>query len=156
MALVDVLDHFPRDHPQRPAILAILQHLAEAIVKVQDGPTGLWYQILNLPDKPGNYLEASASCMFVNTLAKGVRQGYLAKKYLEVAVNGYAGIVKQFVKVDSQGLVNLNGICSVAGLGGNPYRDGSFEYYVSEPVVTNDHKGIGAFILASVEIEQVE
>ncbi len=156
MALVDVLDHFPRDHSQRAAILAILQRLAEAIANAQDRATGLWYQVLNLPDKPGNYLEASASCMFVNALAKGVRLRYIAPKYLDTAVIGYAGIVKQFVRADSQGLVNLNGICSVAGLGGNPYRDGSFEYYVSEPVVTNDHKGIGAFLLASNEIEQAQ
>jgi unsaturated rhamnogalacturonyl hydrolase len=154
MALVDVLDHFPRDHSQRPAIVAILQRLAEAVASVQDDASGLWYQILDLADKPGNYLEASASCMFVYTLARGVRQGCLAKQYLEVASRGYTGIVKRFVQVDAEGQVDLNGICSVAGLGGNPYRDGSFEYYIREPVVSNDHKGIGAFILASVEIER--
>ncbi len=156
MALVDVLDHFPSEHPQRPAILTILQRLADAIVNVQDDATGLWYQILNLPAKSGNYLESSASCMFVCALAKGARQGFIAAKYLDAAKKGYAGIIEQFVEVDAQGLVNLNGICSVAGLGGNPYRDGSYEYYVSEPVVTNDHKGIGAFLLASAEIEQAQ
>lgn len=156
MALVDMLDHFPSDHPQRPDILAILQRLADTIAEVQDDATGLWYQILNLAGKPGNYLEASASCMFVYALAKGARQGYLASKHLGAAKKGYAGIIKQFIEVDTQGLVNLNSICGVAGLGGNRYRDGSFEYYVSEPVVTNDHKGTGAFILASVEIEQAQ
>lgn len=156
MALVDVLDHFPLDHPQRPAILVILQRLADAIVSVQDDATGLWYQVLDLADKPGNYLEASGSSMFVYTLAKGARLGYLSAKYREAALNGYAGILKQFIEVDAQELVNVRGICGVAGLGGNPYRDGSYEYYVREPVVTNDHKGIGAFLLASVEIEQAQ
>lgn len=156
MALVDVLDYIPSDHSQRPAIIATLQRLAGAISNFQDDATGLWYQVLDQGNRTGNYLEASASCMFVYALAKGVRKGYLSATFLDMAKRGHAGIIKRFVEVDSQGLVNLSGICSVAGLGGNPYRDGSFEYYVGEPIVTNDHKGVGAFILASVEMEQLQ
>jgi unsaturated rhamnogalacturonyl hydrolase len=91
--------------------------------------------------------------MFVYALAKGVRLGYLPQKYEAVAKKGYAGIIKQFLTRDEQGLVNLNGTVSVAGLGGNPYRDGSYDYYLSEKVVTNDPKGVGAFLLASSEME---
>ena len=91
--------------------------------------------------------------MFVYAMVKGVRKGYIAREYLEVAERGYAGILGHFVQVDDQDRVNLNQICSVAGLGGKPYRDGSFEYYISEKVVTNDNKGVGPFVLASVEIE---
>jgi len=91
--------------------------------------------------------------MFVYALAKGVRKGYLDETCLDVAKRGYAGILEHFVEVDDQGLANLNQICSVAGLGGSPYRDGSFEYYVSERIVTNDYKGVGPFIMASVEMD---
>jgi unsaturated rhamnogalacturonyl hydrolase len=155
MALVDVLDQLPANHPKRPELLAIINRLAAAITKVQDQKTGVWYQILNMPDGKGNYLEASASSMFVYALAKGVRQGYIPESYKAVAEKGYQGIIKQFISVDANGQTNLNGTVSVAGLGGNPYRDGSYEYYLSEKVVTNDPKGVGAFIQASVEVERL-
>ncbi len=113
----------------------------------------MWYQVLDQAGREGNYLEASASCMFVYGIAKAVRNGYLDPAYLAVAENGYRGITGQLVTVSDQGVVQLNCICSVAGLGGTPYRDGTYEYYISEPIVTNDLKGVGAFILASTEIE---
>ena len=153
MALVDVLDFLPDDHPRRSDLIAILARLVEAVARVQDQATGLWYQILDQAERAGNYLESSASSMFVYAIAKGARQGYLANGALQIARRGFQGLVEKFVSTDEQGLSNLNGTCGVAGLGGNPYRDGSFEYYVSEPVVANDYKGLGAFILAAVEIE---
>lgn len=156
MALVDVLDWLPADHPDRPTIIRILQDLAEAVARVQDPVTGLWYQVLDQPAYPGNYLEASASSMFVYALAKGVRRGYLPAKYLEVARRGYRGLVKHLVSVDPEGTVHLNQICAVAGLGGPRQRDGSIAYYLSEPIVSDDPKGVGPFILASLEIEAFE
>lgn len=153
MALVDTLDQFPEHHPQRPALLAILKRLATAVERYQDKKSGLWYQVLDKGGAKGNYLEASAACMFVYALAKGVRQGYLPASYLAVARKGYQGILTRFIETATGGGVNLNGTVSVAGLGGNPYRDGSYEYYLSEKVVTNDPKGVGAFLLASVEME---
>lgn len=152
MALVDVLDHFPPAHARRGAIVAVLQRLADAVMRVQDPASGVWFQILDQGGRPGNYLEASASCMFVYALAKGMRMGYLDDRYRATVRRAYAGILEQFITVDAQGLVNVNRICSVAGLGGDPYRDGSFAYYVGEPVVANDHKGVGAFILAASEM----
>ncbi len=152
MALVDVLDYFPKKHPQRAELVAILNRLARAITKYQDERSGLWYQILDKGDEKGNYLESSAACMFVYALAKGVHKGYLPASYMKTANDGYRGIQKEFVKYDANGHFNLAGTVSVAGLGGNPYRDGSYEYYVSEKVVTNDPKGIGAFLLAATEI----
>lgn len=154
MALVDVLDYLPDDHPGRAALTAILQRVAEAVVRVQDQATGLWHQVLDQGGRPGNYLEASASCMFIYALAKGVRKACLAPGLMAAARKGYSGALERFIAVDDRGWVNLNGTCSVAGLGGTPYRDGSFEYYVGEPVATNDYKGVGAFILAAVEIEK--
>jgi unsaturated rhamnogalacturonyl hydrolase len=91
--------------------------------------------------------------MFVYALAKGARLGYLPAKFETVATKGYEGIKKEFLEVDEKGLLHLNGTVSVAGLGGKPYRDGSYEYYLSEKVIQDDAKGIGAFILASNEME---
>jgi unsaturated rhamnogalacturonyl hydrolase len=153
MALVDVLDYFPKDHVKRESLIAILKRLAIAIEKYQDVKSGLWYEVLDKAGAPGNYLEASASCMFVYTLAKGVRQGYLPVSYLKVAHKGYQGITNQFIETEANGQVNLKGTVTVGGLGGTPYRDGSYQYYLSEKVMTNDPKGIGAFLLASNEID---
>jgi unsaturated rhamnogalacturonyl hydrolase len=153
MALVDVLDFLPLDHPQRPTIVASLARLVDAIALFQEPSSGLWYQILDQGQREGNYLEASAACMFVYAIAKAVRKAYLADDYLRIAQHAYQGIVQQLIRVDQQGLVNLERTCSVAGLGGDPYRDGSYAYYVGEPVATNDYKGVGTFILAAVEIE---
>jgi unsaturated rhamnogalacturonyl hydrolase len=154
MALVDVLDHFPLDHPRRPEIIGILNRLAEAVVKVQDPKSGTWYDIVDMPNEPGNYLEASASSMLVYTIAKGIRKGYLPAKYIPNIQKGYEGIIKEFIR-EEKGQYNLHGTVSVSGLGGNPYRDGSFKYYMSEKVIVNDPKGMGAFIKCAAEMEMV-
>ncbi len=156
MAIVDVLDYFPQNHAQRDHIIAIFRRMSDAVARVQDKPTGLWYQVLDQGQREGNYLEASASCMFVYAIAKGANKGYLPEQFVEIARNGYEGILQEFVKVDQQGLVTLERICAVAGLGGNPYRDGSFKYYVNERVAANDYKGLGPFILASLELEKMQ
>jgi unsaturated rhamnogalacturonyl hydrolase len=152
MALVDVLDFLPDHHRDRDAIGRVLRDVADAVARAQDPLTGLWYQVLDQPSRSGNYLEASASSMFVYALAKGARRGWLEPKYRAVAERGFDGLVRHLVSVGADGLVSLNGICQVAGLGGKQQRDGSFRYYVSEPVVANDHKGVGAFLLAAVEL----
>lgn len=152
MALIDVLDYFPVDHPKRKELISILNRLTTAIEKVQDPKTGLWWDVLNMPGKKGNYSEASASSMFVYAIAKGVRKGYLPASKISIAKKGYDGIVKQFIRVEN-GQTNLQGTVKVSGLGGNPYRDGSYEYYVGEPVIVNDPKGVGAFIQAASEME---
>lgn len=154
VAIVDVLDYFPEEHEKRGQIIEILSSMIAALAKVQDQETGLWYQVVDQGGREGNYLEASASCMYIYSIAKAVGKGYIDEKNIEMAKRAYAGVLEKFIKVDDQGLVNLNGTCSVAGLGGNPYRNGSFEYYISEPVVKNDPKGVGAFILAAAEIEK--
>ena len=155
MGIVETLENLPDDHPRRDEVLTVLHGLAKAIAQVQDPKTGVWYQVLDQPDRAGNYLESSASCMFVFALAKGVRLGYLSKRYEDVARRGYEGILKQFVETDpGTGLISLKDTCKVAGLGGKPYRDGSFEYYMSEPRISNDPKGLAPFILASLEIER--
>jgi unsaturated rhamnogalacturonyl hydrolase len=155
MALVDILDHFPEQHPARAEIAAELGRVAKAATRAQD-PSGMWWQLLDLGGREGNYLESSATCMFVYALAKGVRRGYLPEApYRAAAERGLMGLVKLQVTSGEQGRLELGGICSVAGLGGNPYRDGSFAYYVSERIATNDFKGAGAFMLACLEVDRL-
>ena len=153
MALVDVLDFFPESHPRRRDVIDILKRLAVAVSQVQDKDTGLWFQVLDQGMKQGNYLESSASCMFVYALAKGVRKSYLHPAYLHIARRGYGGIIERLIDVDGRGGVHILQACAVAGLGGDPYRDGSYDYYIHAPVMDDDPKAIGPFILASLEME---
>ncbi len=155
MALVDVLDIFPKDNPKYPQLQAILQRLAVAAIKVQDPQTGLWYQVLDKANEPGNYREASVSCMFTYALLKGARLGYLDASALEAGKKAYAGSLKEFMVQDADGSWHLEKVCMVAGLGGEPYRDGSYQYYVSEPIRRDDLKGAAPFIMASLEMERL-
>jgi unsaturated rhamnogalacturonyl hydrolase len=152
MAAVDVLDYLPATHRDRPELIRIVQQLADAVARVRDPVSGVWWQVLDEPNRARNYLEASGSAMFVYAFAKGARMGYLAPAYRALAERAFDGMVKTFVTVGPDGLVSIGGICKVAGLGGNPPRNGSYEYYVSEPVVADDYKGVGAFILAAGEL----
>ncbi len=156
MALVDTIPNYPAEDPGRKVLIAQLRQLAPAIARVQDSQTGLWWEVLNKGGEKGNYLEASASCMFVYALVRGVRLGYLPSTYLENARSGYAGILSHFVHTGPGGEVSLSGTVAGAGLGGHPYRDGSYAYYIGEKTDTNDPKGIGAFLLASTEMEALD
>jgi unsaturated rhamnogalacturonyl hydrolase len=153
MGVADALEYFPPGHAHRSALIAILERVAQAVVGVQDGTSGLWFQVLDRGGDPGNYLETSASAMFAYTFAKSVRRGYLPAEYLVPAGRAFRGLLDQKIKMDPRGLLALEGTCGVAGLGGQPYRDGSYGYYVGEKTVTNDPKGMGAFILAALEVE---
>jgi unsaturated rhamnogalacturonyl hydrolase len=155
MAVVDVLDYLPLDHPKRGAVIDIFRSVMGALVKVQDDATGLWYQVLDQGNRAGNYLEASASAMFTYAMFKGARMKYLEEDYINIAQKAFSGMTHHLIQVDDQGLIQLNNICSVAGLGGNPYRDGSYEYYVGEKIVSNDLKGVAPFIMASIEREKL-
>jgi len=159
MALVDTLDYFPTNHPARPQIIATLKKLSAGVVKFQDAKTGLWWQVMDQDGRQGNYLEATASAMFVYALAKGVNHGYLSREYVPAIKKGYAGIINNLIKPDGEKGWSLTKCCSVAGLGGSPsngkMRDGSFDYYVGEPVVSNDLKGAGPFILAGIELQHL-
>ena len=125
MAIVDVLDHFPKNHPKRQALIDILNREMTALEKVQD-KSGTWWLILDKPNEKGNYLEASASAMFVYALAKGVRMGYLPEKFMKSAEKGWAGINKEFISNANGGKITLEKTIGGAGLGGNPYRAGDY------------------------------
>jgi unsaturated rhamnogalacturonyl hydrolase len=155
MAQVETLEHFPKDHPARAGLVAILKKTADGIVKWQDPATGLWWQVLDQGNRKGNYLEGTASAMFSYSLAKAVNDGELPKDYLKTALAGYAGIVGNLIRVGEKDDVNLTQCCQVAGLGQPEKRDGTFEYYISEPIVENDLKGVGPFIQAGIELDQM-
>jgi unsaturated rhamnogalacturonyl hydrolase len=159
MGVVETLDHFPADHPDRPAIIQTLRDAAEGIARVQDPLTGLWWNVMDQPNRAGNYLEASASSMFAYALARGARLGYIDPEYRQVAERGFDGLLSNLVRENADGTVSLINVVQVSGVGGNlrrdgSYRDGSYAYYVSEPVVTDDYKGVGPFILAALELER--
>ncbi|MCE5186949.1 MAG: glycoside hydrolase family 88 protein [Planctomycetaceae bacterium] len=155
MALVDTLDYLPREHPQRAAVIEILNDLMEAVVQYQDPNSGLWYQVVDKAGSEGNYLESSCSGMFVYAMLKSIRNDYIPESFMDAAEKGYQGILKQFIEVSPDQQVHVLKGCSVAGLGGNPYRDGSYQYYIGEPVRTDDPKAVGPFIFASLEHEKV-
>jgi unsaturated rhamnogalacturonyl hydrolase len=151
MALIDVLDWLSENHPGRSALITMYRDLMKAVAKAQDG-SGLWFQILDMAREPGNYLEESASAMFAYSLFKGIRKGILeSAAFTRQTERALAAIRNHFISRDSTGRVHVGGICKVAGLGGQPYRDGSYTYYMSEPLVSDDYKGTGPLILALCE-----
>lgn len=153
MALVDVLDYLPENHPKHAALVGYLNQVSKAIAKQQD-VSGLWYQVTDQGNREGNYLEASGSAMFSYAFAKGANKGYLPKEYKKMAEKAFDGMIKKLVKVTPEGHVIITEACAVAGLGGKPYRDGSYGYYINERKKDNDPKATGPFILAALELNK--
>lgn len=158
MAILEVLDVLPENYENRGKLIDMLNNVMKATVKYQDKKTGLWYDVLDVKD-PRNYLEATASSMFTYVLLKGSRLGYFSNDLKEAGLKGYKGILKEFIKVNADKTVSLTRCCEVSGLGPDNAkgrrRDGSFNYYMSEPIRDNDGKGVGPFIWASLEMERM-
>jgi unsaturated rhamnogalacturonyl hydrolase len=152
LAIEDILEYLPENHPDRASLIAILQKTCDALVKVRDPKTGIWFQVLNQGGREGNYLEGSGSAMYAYAFARGAHKGYLEKKYLDISNSAFDGILKELITVDNKGLITMHNICGGCGLGGNPYRDGSYEYYVNEKRIDNDTKGVAPFIMAAIEL----
>jgi unsaturated rhamnogalacturonyl hydrolase len=154
MALVDVLEYLPQDHPKRGDIIDILKDLSAALEKQQDPESKAWYQVTNMGMREGNYLESSGTAMFGYAWAKGALNGWLDKSYLQKAQDVFDGMIRTFVTVNDDNTINLTKGCVVSGLGGvGRYRDGSFEYYLGEPVRDNDAKAVAPFILLALLVE---
>lgn len=153
MALVDVLDFVPKNHPKHGELVVYLNDLAAALTK-QQHVSGLWYQITDQGNREGNYLEASGTAMFAYSFAKAANKGYLTKEYKKIAEKAFDGLTRDLVKISPDGHVIITEACAVAGLGGNPYRDGSYDYYVNERKQDNDPKATGPFILAALELNK--
>ena len=170
MALVEVLDALPDNYSRRAEVTALLNKTLASVVKWQDKESKVWYQVMDSPGREGNYAEATCSAMFAYSMLKAARKGYVDAAYLDHGKEAYKGIVRNFLKVNPDSTLSLTGCCSVAGLGPgmspavkkaapkvkeNTRRDGSYAYYLSEPVRDNDAKGIGPFIWASLEMERL-
>jgi unsaturated rhamnogalacturonyl hydrolase len=153
MALVDALDFIPEGTEGRDSMITILNTVVEGINKYRDPETGLWYQVIDKSGDEGNYLEATGSSMFIYTMLKASEKGYIDQSYNEIARKDYESFIKIFVKDDGDGMYSITSCCAVAGLGGDDRRDGSYEYYLSEPVRDNDPKAMGPFIFTSLMIE---
>jgi unsaturated rhamnogalacturonyl hydrolase len=154
MAMVDVLDFLPEDHPERSDVIEILNNLSAALLKVQDEKTGLWYQVLDMGGKERNYLESSGSAMFIYTFAKGAKKGYLDQKYLDIANTSFDSMIENMVIMDDDGYAVLTNACGAAGLGGNPFREADYDYYVSEKKIDNDQKAVAPLIMAAIELNK--
>lgn len=169
MALIELLDAMPEDYERRGEVIELLRKDLDAVIKWQDKETGLWYQVMDQPGRKGNYLESTCSSMFAYVLMKATNKGYLGDKYFLAGKKSYQGILKNFIRVNADKTISLTNCCAVAGLGPgmsehvkkaapnikeNKRRDGSYDYYLSEPVRDNDAKGVGPFIWASLEYEK--
>ena len=169
MALIELLDAMPEDYERRGEVIELLRKDLDAVIKWQDKETGLWYQVMDQPGRKGNYLESTCSSMFAYVLMKATNKGYLGDKYFLAGKKAYQGILKNFIRVNADKTISLTNCCAVAGLGPgmsehvkkaapnikeNKGRDGSYDYYLSEPVRDNDAKGVGPFIWASLEYEK--
>ncbi|MBM6991854.1 MAG: glycoside hydrolase family 88 protein [Prevotella sp.] len=164
MAMIEVLDVLPQDYARRAEVIDLFRKAMTAVVKYQDKETGVWYDVLDVND-PRNYLESTCSSMFAYCLLKGARLGYLDDSFKAAGIKAYNGILKQFIRVNADKTISLTRCCSVSGLGPapGPYvktpnfkRDGSFDYYMSEPIRDNDAKGVGPFVWASLEMETMK
>ena len=157
MAAVEVLDFIPEEmSAERQQIIDLLRGICAELPKWADPESGVWYQVLDQPGREGNYLEATCSAMFSYTYLKGIRKGYLDASLLPYAKKLYEDVVKAFISTDESGHISLEKCCAVGGLGGSSKRMGDFAYYLSEPVRPNDSKGVGPFIWASLEMENLK
>ncbi|MBR1808356.1 MAG: glycoside hydrolase family 88 protein [Paludibacteraceae bacterium] len=154
MALVDVLELMPAGHPQREALISILQRVSKSLLKYRDKATGMWWQVTAFPGREGNYLESTASAMFCYAFAKGARLGLLPEEYLGYARQTFSGMLNNVIEHNPDSTISLTRCCAVAGLGGKPYRDGTYDYYIHEPVRDDDPKGIGPLIMAALELAE--
>jgi len=151
VALADVLEKMDDQmFYEYRQLMKIFREAIDGLLQYQD-ESGMWYQVIDQKNRTGNYLETSGSAMIAYAILKGVRLEYLPKSYSEFGEKCFNGIKDKYLQIEN-GELNLGGICLVAGLGGKEMRDGSYEYYISEPIVSNDAKGVGPFLLAYTEI----
>lgn len=154
MALLDTLDKAdPSDGECYDRLKTIFTDYVDAMLRYQD-ESGMWYQVVNRGGMDRNYLETSGSSIMAYALLKGVRLGFLPESYTAYGKKAFEGICKTRLSTDEQGDLHLDGICLVAGLGGKDMRDGTYEYYMSEPIVKDDAKGVGPFLLAYTEMRR--
>lgn len=153
VALVEVLDYLPKSHPGHAVLVQQLNYFLDVLPKWADPQTGMWYQVLDCPGREGNYLEATCSIMFTYAFLKGLRMGYIDRSHEDYILGLYPKFIDRFIRENPDGTISMTDCCAVGGLGGKQMRKGDFEYYLSEPIIENDCKGVGPFIWASLEWE---
>lgn len=156
ISLIDNIDYID-DENARKELCSLFAEAIEGIAQYADPETGMYWQVVDQGGREGNYLETSGSSMIAYAMMKGARLGVIDKKYAAMGRKTFDGICKKYLKITDDGDLDLGGICLVAGLGpeDNPRRDGSYEYYVSEPVVDNDAKGVAPFVLCYTEVKRM-
>ena len=156
MALLDTYDKADEDESEvRDFLKKALCELVEAMIRYQDEKSGMWYQVVNFGGMDKNYLETSGSSIMAYAILKGVRLGVLPEEYRKYGEKAFDGVTKEKLNVDENGELHMDGICLVAGLGGDSRRPGTYDYYMSEPVVKDDAKGVGPYLLAYTEIRRI-
>lgn len=153
MALVDCLDYIPPTHEGYARIVGYVQELAAVLPRYADAD-GLWYQVLDCPGRQGNYPEASVNSQFIYAYAKAVGRGYLPASSLDVALKAFDGLRRVLLVENPDGTLTLTRCCQVGGLGGTPYRDGSYLYYIHEKIRDNDGKATAPLIMACLELAE--
>jgi unsaturated rhamnogalacturonyl hydrolase len=154
LALVGLLELLPAAHPDRPALMAALGRLSEALARFQDPRSRLWFQVADQPGTPGNFPEVSATCMFAAALAKAARLGLLEDgRWPSLARGAIAVVEERYLSDGPDGVPSLDGTSAIVWLGGQSYRDGSFEWYARAGTVRDDAFGLGSLLLASLECE---
>ena len=153
LGLADVLELLPREHPCHEGLRAMFERLAKRMLDIR--VDGVWLQVMDCPERPGNYKESSGSCLMAAAMLKMARLGCVPKDIGEAAQESFRAIQREFVGRMKDGRMFLAKTCGGAGLGGQPYRDGSYDYYISEAVVSWDLKGTGAYIQAACEMERI-
>ena len=158
VALIDVYSYMDEQmYDEYHTIKEFFKDIIDSILKYQDSESKMFYQVPNFPGREKNYLETSGSCMIAYAIMKGVRLKALPERYLQIGLDIFNGVCNKYLTVKEDGDLNLGGICLVAGLGpeNNLRRDGTYEYYMSEPIVENDAKGVGPFIMAYTEVKRL-
>ena len=156
ISLIDNIDYID-DEGAKAELVKIFAEAIDGISQYSDSETGMYYQVVDQGGREGNYLETSGSSMIAYAMMKGARLGVIEKKYAEMGRKTFDGICKKYLSISEDGDLNLGGICLVAGLGpeDNKRRNGTFEYYISEPVVENDAKGVAPFVLCYTEVKRM-
>ena len=148
VAILDMLDYIPQDHPSVPKLKKIEADLLDSLLKYQDGATGMWYQVVDKPGEKGNWIESSCTNLFLYSYAKALRTGIISgEKYEDALKKGYDGMIKNSIRIDADGKLVIDKICI-----GTCIEEGTYEHYINRPQTNNDLHGGGAFILMCTEM----
>jgi len=154
VALADLCEILPSG--EAVPLQDVFKQLMSDLLPFADPETGMYYQVVNHPEVSGNYLETSGSSMVAYAMLKGARLGLLDDSFMNQGRKTFEGMIHRCLSFEN-GRMNLRQICLVAGLGPEKdrRRDGTIAYYLSEPVVENDAKGVAPLLLCYTEMKRL-